>query len=299
VRRPFHFNSELTMKRFQTLVFALSLTCSFNAWAQAATAVAEDTVVLRSGDFTLSKTDYEKLVLGFDRAAGAVTSGANAQSAQSGQEVARLLALVSEAQRRKLDLTPEMQALIKVRSYVILSGALMKSLTEEVKKDEAGTRALWASDKSNYFDVVTRQILIRYQGSAVEGSNTTGNARTEAQAKALAEATYQKLKAGADFAALANTASDDQSTRKMGGLMPAFTRGAMVGEFENVAFETPVGGVSEPFRTKYGYHVVKVEERKPFAFERVRSTLEFSRAKQKLEAIAGSGIQLNEAYFKR
>jgi parvulin-like peptidyl-prolyl isomerase len=175
----------------------------------------------------------------------------------------------------------------------------MKSLTDEVKKDEAGTRALWQSDKSNYFDVVTRQILIRHQGSTVEAANAPGNARTEAQAKVLADAAYQKLKSGADFAALAKTASDDQNTRDQGGLMPAFTRGAMVGEFENAAFTTPVGGISAPFKSKYGYHVVKVEERKPFAFERVRSTLEFTRAKQKLDAIAGSGIQLNEAYFKR
>jgi parvulin-like peptidyl-prolyl isomerase len=287
------------MHRFQTLILALSLAGCTSAWAQTPTAVTDDTVVLRSGDFSLSKTEYEKLVLGFDRAAGAVTSGTDAQAAPSGQEVARLLALVSEAQRRKLDQTPAMQALLKVRSYVILSGALQRSLTDEVKKDEAGTRALWESEKSNYFDVVARHILIRYEGVATESANAAGKSRTEAQAKALADAAHQKLKAGADFATLAKTASDDQSTRDAGGLIPAFTRGAMVSEFENAAFLTPVGGVSEPFKSKYGYHVVKVDERKPFAFDRVRSTLEFIRAKQKLEAIAGAGIQLNDAYFKR
>ena len=117
----------------------------------------------------------------------------------------RLLALVTEAQRRKLDQTPEIQALLKVRSYVILSGALQKSLIDEVKKDVAGTRVLWESEKSNYFDVVARQILIRYQGSTVDGESSQGNSRTEAQAKSLADAAYQKLKAGADFAALAAT----------------------------------------------------------------------------------------------
>ena len=280
------------------LVHAILLTGCASVWAQTATVVADDVVVLRSGDFTLSKVEYEKLVLGFDRAAGAVTSGANAQAAASGQEVARLLALVTEAQRRKLDQTLEIQALLKVRSYVILSGALQKSLIDEVKKDEAGTRVLWESEKSNYFDVVARQILIRYQGSTVDGESSQGNSRTEAQAKSLADAAYQKLNAGADFAVLATTASDDQSTRAQGGLMPAFTRGAMVSEFENAAFVTLVGGLSEPFKSKYGYHVLKIEERRPFAFDRVRSTLEFIRAKQKLETIAGSSTQLNEAYFK-
>jgi PPIC-type PPIASE domain len=285
------------MIRFQALVATLLLACSAPSWAQAA-AVADDAVVLRSGDFNLSKADYEKLVLGFERSAGAPTTGATMQSLQSGQEVARLLALVSEAQRRKLDQTPQMQALIRVRTYVLLSNALLRSLTDEAKQDEAGTRALWASEKSNYIDIKARQILVRFNGAAVDGKDNTGTQRSAAQAKTLADALYQKLKAGADFAALAKTSSDDQSTRLQGGELPLFTRGAMQAEFENVAFAAPVGTVSEPFKTKFGYHVVLVDERKPIAFERVRPTLEFMRAKQKMEAIAGAGVQLNDSYFK-
>jgi parvulin-like peptidyl-prolyl isomerase len=287
------------MIRLQAFVATLVMTGAATAWAQGAgPTVPEDAVVLRSGDFTLSKADYEKLVLGFERSTGAPTTGANVQSAQSGQEVARLLALVSEAQRRKLDQTPQMQALLRVRGYVLLSNALLKSLTDEVKADEAGTRALWASEKNNYVDVQARQILLRFKGVAVDGNNTAGTQRSAAQAKALADSLVQKLKAGADFAALAKSSSDDERTRNQGGVLPQFTRGAMQAEFESVAFAAPVGSVSEPFKTKYGYHVVQVDERRPFTFERVRPTLEFLRARQKLDAIAGSGIQLNDSYFK-
>jgi parvulin-like peptidyl-prolyl isomerase len=297
------------MFRIQALAVALSFAVGGSAWAQAVApapstpvaatgGVASDAVVLNSGNFKLSRAEYEKLILGFDRITGAVTSGATPQSVQSGQEVARLLAMVTEAQRRKIDQTPRMQALLQVRSYVLLSNALMLELQDEAKKDEAGTHALWESDKSRYFDVVARQILIRHQGAAVEGSNTAGNTRTPAQAKALAEQVVQKLKGGADFAKLALTSSDDASTRSAGGLLPAFTRGAMQSEFELAAFDTPVGGVSQAFKTKYGYHVIKVEERRPFAFERVRSTLEYARAKEKLEAISSAGIQLDKGYFK-
>ena len=59
------------------------------------------------------------------------------------------------------------------------------------------------------------------------------------------------------------------------------------------------GQVSEPFKAKYGWHVLRVDGRWRFAFGRVRPTLEFIRAKQKLEAIAGACIQRNQAYFKR
>jgi parvulin-like peptidyl-prolyl isomerase len=66
-----------------------------------------------------------------------------------------------------------------------------------------------------------------------------------------------------------------------------------------VAFAATPGQVSEPFKTKYGWHVVLVDERRPYAFDRVRPTLEFMRAKQKLEEIASTGVVLNEAYFRR
>ncbi len=297
------------MFRSQALILAMSFAVVGSVWAQATAptpsspvaatgGVASDAVVLNSGNFKLSRAEYEKLILGFDRISGAVATGPGPQSVQSGQEVARLLALVTEAQRRKIDQTPRMQSLMQVRSYVLLTNALLLSLQDDVKADEAGTRALWESERSNYFDVVARQILIRHQGAAVEGNNTAGSKRTPAQAKALAEVLAQKLKGGADFSKLAMADSDDAHTRSAGGLLPAFTRGAMQSEFELAAFGTPVGSVSPPFKTKYGYHVIKVEERRPFAFDRVRPSLEFIRAKEKLEAISKAGIQLNDGYFK-
>lgn len=287
------------MTRFRQLVLPLAMAASIPAWSQSTTPPGADTVVLRAGDFALSQADYEKLVLGFERAVGAVTTGPTPQSLQSGQEVARLLALTTEARRRKIDQTPRMQALLQVRSYVLLANALLVSLTADMKQDEAGTRALYESEKNNYMDIHARQILVRYQGVTADKPEAKGSTRSEAQAKTLAAATYQKLKSGEDFAALARTNSDDEATNAKGGVLPAFTRGAMQAEFETAAFALPVGGVSEPVKTKYGYHIIQVNERRAFPFERVRATLEFTRAKQKLEEIAASGTQLNDAYFKR
>ena len=259
---------------------------------------ANDTIVLRGGTFALTKSEYEKLVPGFDRAAGAVPTGVGPQSMQSGHDIAQILALVSEAQRRKIDQDPKMQAIIQVRGYVLLVNSLLLALIDDMKKDEAGTRALWESEKHNYVEVQARQILVRYQGVRTEKAGQKGTSRTEAQAKAVAADLAKKLQQGADFRATAKASSDDEATRNKGGELPAFSRGAMVPEFEIVAFDTPVGGVSQPFKSKYGYHIVQVVERRPFAFERVRPALENIRAKQKYEEIASAGIQLNDAYFK-
>ena len=287
------------MQRTQFIALSLLLAAAAPAWPQAAAPLPNDTVVLRAGTFNLTKLDYEDLVLGFVRAAGAVTTGSGPQSKQSGQEVARILTLVSEAQRRKIDQRPDIAALIRVRGYVILTNALLDTLLTEAKKDEAGTRLLWESEKTNYQEVRTRQILVRFKGAKTQGPTAKPATRSEAQAKAVAIALQAKLRSGADFAALAKTNSDDEATSKLGGELPSFTRGAMLSEFEMVAFELPVGGISEPFKTVYGYHLVQVVERRPFPFERVRPTLEFLRAKKMLEEIASSGVTLDDTYFAR
>lgn len=288
------------MNRVRALLVPIALAIvSLSGWAQSSVPPAgAEPSVLRAGDFNLSKADYERLVLGFERAAGAPVTGATPQSVQSGQEVGRLLAMVSEAQRRKIDQDPKIAELMRVRGYTLLANALLVALTDEVKKDEAGTRAVWESEKNNYIEIKARQILVRYKGVSTDKPGMKGTARTESTAKAEASALHAKLVAGANFAELAKKHSDDDSTRASGGELPAFSRGAMVSEFEAAAFAVPVGKFSEPFKTKYGYYLIEVTERRPYPFERVRATLEFARARQKLEAIASTGFQLSETYFK-
>lgn len=290
------------MKLSRPALFAIAMTASLPVWPQAATPAAEaaDPVVLRVGEQALTRSEYEKLVLGFERSAGAPTTGVDKNSVQSGKEVARLLAIVEEAQRRGVDKDPKISAVIRVRTYTLLANALLAVFIDEAKRDEAGTRALWASEKSHYQEAQVRQILVRHAGVAVDGDIKTpkGLARSEVQARAHAQSLHDKLKAGADFAQLARSSSDDEATAAKGGELPPFARGAMVAEFEAVAFDKPVGSVSAPFKTKYGWHIVQIVDRQPFAFERVRATLEFQRARQRVEEIAGKPAQLETAYFK-
>lgn len=65
-----------------------------------------------------------------------------------------------------------------------------------------------------------------------------------------------------DFAKLAKEFSEDPGSKTKGGDLGFFGRGQMVKEFEKVAFESPLNEISEPVRTNYGYHLIKVEERK-------------------------------------
>ncbi|PFP16096.1 foldase [Bacillus sp. AFS073361] len=72
----------------------------------------------------------------------------------------------------------------------------------------------------------------------------------------------EKLNNGGDFAKLAKEYSTDESTKDAGGELGYFAKGTMVTEFDDAAFGLAVGEVSKPVKTKYGYHIIKVEAKK-------------------------------------
>ena len=72
----------------------------------------------------------------------------------------------------------------------------------------------------------------------------------------------QQALGGADFGQLARTASEDPSARENGGKLGYFTAMQMVYPFESAAYKTPVGQVSAPVRTRFGYHLIKVNDKR-------------------------------------
>jgi peptidyl-prolyl cis-trans isomerase D len=71
-----------------------------------------------------------------------------------------------------------------------------------------------------------------------------------------------EILAGADFAEAAGKYSDDYMSAENGGELGFISKGVMVPEFEEAAFALETGEISEPVRTEFGYHLIKVEERK-------------------------------------
>lgn len=97
---------------------------------------------------------------------------------------------------------------------------------------------------------------------------TDKNATPEQQAaiQARIDSIYNVATApGANFEALASQLSDDKGSARQGGRLPWFGVGRMVPEFDSVAFAIPVGEISEPFRTSYGWHIIKKLDARPLA----------------------------------
>jgi foldase protein PrsA len=113
--------------------------------------------------------------------------------------------------------------------------------------------------------------------------------------EATANAVEAKLKAGVDFATLAKQYSIDTSNKDRGGELGFFGRGQMVPAFQNAAFALPVGAISAPVKSPFGWHVIQVEERKPA----VKATLKGSYEQIKAQLTQQQEAQLVPAFLQQ
>jgi peptidyl-prolyl cis-trans isomerase D len=89
--------------------------------------------------------------------------------------------------------------------------------------------------------------------------------KDEAAVRKQAEDVLAKVKGGADFAALATKVSEDETSAVKGGDLDFFGRGAMVKEFEDAAFSMKPGDISGLVKSQFGFHIIKVTDRKAAA----------------------------------
>lgn len=155
-----------------------------------------------------------------------------------------------------------------IRDNLLIDAFLTRRIGT-VTATESEARAFFLENRQRYATPETvraRHILIR---------------DTDAQARIAA--LRRRILAGEDFAALAREHSQDGSAPS-GGDLGSFGRGQMVPPFEEAAFALPVGQVSEPVETRFGWHLIKVEEHRAAAapeFEDVRGDVERRVAAQK------------------
>ena len=147
-----------------------------------------------------------------------------------------------------------------------LACARTKLLMEQLLAGEAKAAVSVAAMKNVYDEAIgqmKKEPEVRARHILVE---------SEDEAKAV----VTELKKGADFAELAKTKSKDPGSAD-GGDLGYFTKDQMVPEFSDVAFKLDKGALSDPVKSQFGWHVIKVEdkrERQPPEFDKVKDQLE-------------------------
>lgn len=110
---------------------------------------------------------------------------------------------------------------------------------------------------------------------------------------------YEKVKSGEDFASLAKEFSTCPSKEK-GGELGTFTRGQMVKEFEDAVFNNEVATITEPVKTQFGYHIIKINDKnegRDLSFDEVKDKIAAQVRRQKEQALYNEKItELKEKY---
>jgi peptidyl-prolyl cis-trans isomerase D len=132
---------------------------------------------------------------------------------------------------------------------------LLRLAPGDVKVTDAEVRTFYDAhkDEDQFERPRTARLTVAYI------PKTSGPADREATL-ARVRALRQELVGGADFAAVARRESKDSSAPS-GGDLGTFGRGQMVPAFDTVAFSLPVGQISEPVETEFGFHLIQVQER--------------------------------------
>ncbi len=156
------------------------------------------------------------------------------------------------------------------------------SIGDAIKVDDAALQSAYESKKSQYTELDASHILFR--------------AKTDAEFAAAtkkAEELRVKLTAGGDFGKTAAAVSEDPTAHTNQGRLGWFKAGAMVKPFEDGAMGLKVGEISQPVRTSFGIHLIKLEGRRGKTFEEVKEDLRTqmmkdrfaTRAKDRLEQL--------------
>ncbi|MBW1981790.1 MAG: peptidylprolyl isomerase [Deltaproteobacteria bacterium] len=149
----------------------------------------------------------------------------------------------------------------KLKSQLERNLAIKELVDTRIVKDVAVTDAETKAYYDSHPDLFRRPAQVRASHILVKLPANADDAQKAAALKKI-KAVQEKVKKGGDFSALAKEYSEGPSAEK-GGDLGYFGRGQMVVPFEKAAFALQPGQVSDVVQTRFGYHLIKVTDKKP------------------------------------
>ncbi len=172
--------------------------------------------------------------------------------------IVQQIVLGKKAKELKIDRKPDVSEKIDSSTNLILSQELVKEeIVDKANISDEDIKKYYGNNLDKYKEpekVKVSHILIKVAPDA----NEEAKKKAESKAKEI----LARAKKGEDFAKLAKEFSEDTGSSQNGGDLGFFQKGRMVKEFEDAAFKLKTGEISDIVKTKFGYHIIKAEDKK-------------------------------------
>jgi peptidyl-prolyl cis-trans isomerase C len=171
------------------------------------------------------------------------------------QFVADMILVSKAAEDKKFGESADFKRKLEFARKKLLMEGVLQSAGKQALTDEAMHQVYDEAVKqiSDEKEVHARHILFRAPA---------GDDKAAKDAEDKVKAVIVRLKKGEDFAKVAGEVTEDPSGKANGGDLGYFTKEQMVPEFSDAAFKLEAGQISEPVKTQFGWHVIKVEEKR-------------------------------------
>ncbi len=280
-------------KIFITCFLVITLTSSAYA--------VEDTVLAKIGDTVIKMSDFNRMISYYDVEKRNALAANPTYKAIILQRIVQGIILSKMAYEKGFDKKPDIKEQIELLTRDFLAMQyLSKEVADKIEASESDMKLYYKIHENEFRSpemVRARHILMKAERSAPDDK------KKEVQEKI--KNILKRINGGEDFAKLAGELSEDPGTKAKGGDLGFFPRGKMAPEFEAIVFSMKQGEVKGIIETEFGYHIVKLEERKESAIEpyenvrdkvkeKVQNELKKARVDEFMEkAMKDAGVELN------
>ena len=240
-------------RRIATTVIGVSLLFT----SHFALASAGSDVLATAGSATLTVAKFDQILAGMPPQLKMIMDSKPGMKEEMIRRWAEFSILAQEAEAQGIDQDSAIKQKLEDLRFRILVDEFVTRNTGKAEVGDADIQAYYDNNKEKYSHgemVKAQHILIRVD----ENASTADLATALEKVKDI----KAKIDKGQSFAILAQEFSDDPGSKINGGDLGFFKKGDMVPEFDKVAFSLKKGEISDPVKTAYGYHLIRVTDLK-------------------------------------
>jgi peptidyl-prolyl cis-trans isomerase C len=259
---------------------------------------SQDALVAKIGEKNITLSDFNKILNFYDPERLKVIDKNPQVKEQLLQQMVQALVVSRVAKQNGFDAKPDVKEQMELLDNSFLANEYLKrEVVQKVTVSDNEVKTYYDTHKDEFKTpemVRARHILFPFEASATDES------KKKEYEKAVE--TLKKIKGGEDFAKLASELSGDPGSKPKGGDLGFVAKGRTVKPFEDALFALKPGEVSGVIETKFGYHIIKAEERKDAteesfedAKEKIRQKITQERVKAAVTAFIDKAMKDTKA----